>query len=753
MAKDLTDIHAAILRRASKTKVKPTGVEPEKYVNRIADLEDPTQVLKIITSRAREFAAFRTPHDIIWREGYRAWHQILDPEKKEDKWRSKRFIPLLFQHIESTHPAIASAVFGGTKIWNVVGQGPDGRDNADVIGSLMEFFARGPSRMKREYIRMMWWAIVCGTGLLDHYWIKETGKRKVAVVEDDFNAHGQPVDETGQPFDPANPESQGKKARRVKVMKEKDVVLCDDPRVKSINPFDVWLDPSGEAGIDIDSLFMAHDTTLRKIIEASKSGGHLDPDAVAQWLEAAASSGGTIDFKDEDFDGVLDMNMYDSLLDETGYASKQSTDEQDDVSLHGDRKVRLLVYRTKAETFTIAPGGRIIGWSENPNAHGRTGMLIHNLYEIPDCPYGRGLSSLLLPHQELVNENINRAMDTAEITLMAPIGVDRSRVSVLDDKFRWAPNALIRTRGDPGTAVKRLDMPAPTDHAMAWDQHFKRDADDTTGMTEQARGITPAGINTATEFSGLQANIKVRTFLHVERTNDTLERSAILLIDLIQQYMTQKRMISMIGEDGLFYKEVDPTQIVGDFTVRGLVSSSRMAPAMKIQQLISVTQVLVPLLQQVGASPFMSRYVRMLLKELEIEDVDRLIPKSPEKIRDPFSENVALRKGIKIDPSPYERHDLHIEAHSVEAQKVEQLIAAGEADPAELDRLYEHIEATMRVAQEAAGSMMGTAPAAAPPGGSPERAEAGLEGTAAAGGNGVKGTSSPGPAAAPGRSA
>lgn len=746
---DLTDIHAAILRKAKKSKPDESKITPESYVHRIADLEDPQEVADTIRSRARNAAACKFPHENLMRESFRAWMQILDPEKKEDKWRSKRFIPLLFQHIESAHPALAAAVFGGPRIWSVEGETPEGRDHAEAVNQLLHAIARGKSRMKAAYQRALWWAIVGGTGVLDHFWLKEMIERLKAVVEDDFDGAGRPLSMEGMVIDPTDTQTARK---RVKVMRKQLITVFDEPRVQSTNPFDVWFDPNGRVGNQVDWGFLRYETTLDKVVQAAEQvGSHLDKAAVKDWLNAAEMSKIDLDFRDEQWDTDMNLSAFDDLLDEVGYVSP-SAEPETDQKLHGGRRVVLLVHRTKSEVFTLAPGGRIIGWSDNPNAHGLTGWLIHHMYEIDDCPYGRGIGSVILPHQELVNENINRAMDVDEISLMAPVGVDRSRVSVLDEKFRWQPNAIVRTRGDPRTAVARLDLPAPTEHAMLWDQHFKKDADDTTGMTEQARGIMPSGVNTATAFSGLQANIKVRTFMQVERLNETLELSANLLIELLQQYMTKERVIQIIGEPGLNYKTIAPTDITGDFIVRGCVTAGRMAPAMKIQQLISLTQVIVPILQQAPNSPFLTRWIRMILTEAEVEEVDRLIPRNQDKMRDPWQENIALRRGVPLQPSPFDRHDLHIEAHSEEFKVVEQLVAEQQAEPEELTQLMAHMQLHMEMGQALASPMAGTAPPQAAPGGGPERQEAQTLG-AAQGSNGVKGKASPGPAAPPGRSA
>lgn len=750
MAQELTDIHAKILAKAAKTKEKKGKVDPEGYTRRIADLDDPEEVKRTILSCARAANDCRLPHELIWKETFRAWHQILDPNKKEDKWRSKRFLPLLFQHVETAYPSIASAVFSGRRIWAVRGQGPDGRDHADAVDDYLDHAARGPSRMKREYFRMLWWSLMCGTGILDHGWNKEVVKRRVAVATEDFDGHGRKIDEDGNPIDS---QDTTKVPRKVKTLEERQIVLWDDPFVRALNPFDVWIDPAGRMGDDMEYTFHKHETTLQKVIDAANSDrSHLDKQAVKEWLEATGGTDQLLNFDQNDsWDTGMDLTAYDSIQEEVGYRTNRSIDTSDQ-PIHGAMRVVLLVMRTKAETFTLAPGGRIIGWSDNPHTHQKTGIVTHHNYEVPDSPWGRGMAGIILPHQELANENINRAMDVDEISLMAPVGVDRTKISTLDDKFRWQPNALVKTRGNPKEAVTRLDMPTPTNLAMAWDQHFKKDAEDTTGMTEQARGNAPTGVNTATEFTGLQANIKTRTFIHVENLNETMEISANLHISNIQQYMTQKKIISVIGEAGQYYREIKPTDVIGEFTVQGLVSASRMAPAMKIQQLIAATQVLVPLIPQIPNNPFLSRWCRMMLTEMEVEDVDRLIPKNQDKMRDPYMENVWLRKGGVVKCSPFDRHDLHMEAHSAEERLVQQLVDEGKADISELTQLHAHMEDHMVTAQQSGANAAQTSPVSAVPGGSPDRQQAQQLG-AAQGSNGVPGAASPGPAAPMGRPA
>lgn len=738
----MRDILEANLRtiqaRVKGKKSKP--LKANEYVKKISELDDASEIAKRLIARARYAVDFRQPIEELWRRAYKAWMQVLEEGSSEAKWRSKRYIPVIFQHIEAALPSIASAIFGGSKIWELRGLTPQFRDSADALLDLMEWQARGPSRMKHAYLKMLWWSLVTGTGILDHQWAYETEERRVPVVEGDVNGDGSPIDEQGNPILPGS----GVKQKQVKVMRKKVVTVDDQPILRALNPFHVWLNPNSEPGDNVGWAFLRHDTTVDKIVRAAMAeNSHLDPEAVEEWITTLKDTGWQPSA--DDFDAGMNLSQFEDLQEETGTGSRDGADGTEDNG--PERNVTLLVYRSDTETITLAPNKRIIGYSENPYAHRRTGLVVHSPFPVPGSPYGRGIGTVLVPHQELINKNINTMMDTVELSLMAPIGVDRSRISTLDDNFRWQPNALIRTRGAPRDAVTRLDMPAPTNIGLTIDQHIRKDAEETTGFTEQARGMTPQGVNTATEFTGMQANIKTRTFMHVERLRETLELSGQLLVDLNQQYMTQEQIISVVGENGLYYKTIDPVQIVGRFTVHATVNSGRMAPAMKVQQLIAVTQIVVPMIQQAGTNPFLNRWLRMILKEIEVDDIDRILPKNPDNVRDPWAENIALRQGVKIVASVYDDVQMHIQAHQQEIMELQ----GQEGRQDEVAAIMAHIESHIQVAsQKQMQGMSGAPNAPAPTGGSPERQDAQAQG-AAQGSNGTPGAASPGPAAPAGR--
>ena len=190
----------------------------------------------------------------------------------------------------------------------------------------------------------------------------------------------------------------------------------------------------------------------------------------------------------------------------------------------------------------------MIGYSRNKNIHGLTGIVVHQFFKIPNCPFGRGIGGILKGHQELSNENINRWMDSVVIEAMAPIVVDKSRANLLDDELVLQPGAIIRTRGTD--AVKRMELPAPTTISLTMDSHLARDADDLTGFNEQARGQASGG-GTATEFQGLQSNLQTRLIMHVRRSGRTIQRSGQLLRLQLAAHDGGEQLMALLLAQGL----------------------------------------------------------------------------------------------------------------------------------------------------------------------------------------------------------
>jgi hypothetical protein len=299
-------------------------------------------------------------------------------------------------------------------------------------------------------------------------------------------------------------------------------------------------------------------------------------------------------------------------------------------------------------------------------------------------------------------------------------------------------------------AAARLDLPAPTNLALQIDAHLKKDADDTSGFGEQMRGMATPGVGTATEFKGLQQNIQNRAYMHVRRLQQTMSMVGTLLMKLNLQFMTEEKMVRVIGQKGLDYAKIKPYNLVGNVRVTCTADPNRASPEVDAQQLIGAIQVTLPLLSG-QAGPAGPKLARMLFETIGVEDVDDLIPDVPGQPRDPLTENAGLEQGIEITPHPGEDFTAHMQVH---AQRMKELEVEG-GTPQILGTFREHIEATLTMAAEAGQAQAqgggGGADVQNPQPDATQGTQPGQIDGQAMGAGGVPGQAAPGPTFAPGR--
>jgi len=735
----------ALPKRPPEAESAPS-IDEKFIISTVADLIEhgkPEDVTASIRARLRQSAEVRYSFEEEWYFAVRAWFQQFT-ETKEKSWESDRYMPVILKQVETALPAIVSSVLDDNGIWRMHGKRRDSKNAAKAMQSLTNDQAASYD-FDECYERMFWWAALLGTGYLDHGWDRREEERYVPFVKD-----VEPDDE--------HPDGKAKDFR------EEKVTVADQPFVEALNPLDVYPAPTVVVGDDGDWFIQRVETTigdLRDLAtpqEGEEAPSHIDGEALERWIS---------DVKPQDqgaeeqswFDAIATGSTWTDWLAEIGH-DREPEDDGDDDKLTAERRVVVLVYRSKHETVTMGGPDHIIGYSPNKNIHGLTGIVVHHFFEIPGCPFGRGIGGVLKGHQELQNENINRLMDTQNIEAMAPIVVDKSRANLLDEELVLQPNAIIRTRGID--AVQRMVLPAPTSLGLTMDGHLAADGDDLTGFNAQMRGESSGG--TATAFTGLQSNIRTRLKMHVKRSSRTLKRSGRLLRKLNEQYYTKAQVVLRTGDDGAEYVEIQPWEIIGDVGVTVSISTSRASPELRQQAILQIFQLSIPVLQGgLLQQPQVRRLYRMLLEAFEVEDVDLLVPKGGDTIKDADFENILLAKMQPVEPNQAEPHDVHVQSHTALLQQLSQ----DGADPAILAHITEHItkhsefQAAAAAAQQqqaaqaaGAGSPEQQAQGASPAGIGPGEGDATQQGatlaSAATGGQGTPGVAAPGPVA-PGR--
>lgn len=729
------------LKRLPRRVTRDDGSKGDR-VETLADiLKSPEgtsdEVIRTILYRAKRAVDYRASLEDDWYRALRAWWQ-LPSTAKEDGWESDRYFPLILKQIETALPTLMAATMDGQGLWRIHAMTREGKNVAVALERLINWQAATTAQAEEAYEEMLWWALVIGTGYIDHYWDYRREEVRVAQVRE-TNVAGERLESP------------------VKEVVERVVTTHDHPRVIALNPLDVFPDPDGADGDDNEWYCVRVHTTIGEMRDAAGREGlgtdaeytnptHIDGVALEAWIKEYKPH--TRDEDSEDWISALHGLTWKEMLQDVEHDEAGDSAEGDDL-VEDDQSVVVLRYVSKQEIVTLGGPSHIIGYSRNPHTHGKTGIVTHHFIRVPGSPHGRGLGTALLGHQELMNENLNRWADTAELEAMAPIIVDRAAVSVLDEDFIWEPNKIIRaSRMD---AIKRLEAPAPTAIAMQMDAHLAADADDLTGFNAQARGQAGPASTTATASASAQSNLQTRLRLHVKRVARTIKLSGQLLIALNQQFLTTTQVAHLRGEEGVDYVDIEPHEIVGETVVRASVSAVRANPELRAQRMIQLSQIVLPLfLQGAHKDPTIGVWLRTLLDLNEVENADLIMPRNIGKSRDPLLENEALKTGALLDALPGDDHMQHVQ---VVGQLVSELQAEPEAYPAALAAAQDHLQKHLAVVQQmgqAMNSEQGGAAGMNPGGNTPGE----MGGGATSGGlarNGTPGVAAPGPAAPAGR--
>lgn len=694
----------------------------QPIVRSLMGLGDASEVAQSVLARARIAADFRQPWEEEWRRSFMAYFQRLDTPL-EKNWQSQRYFPLIFTQVETALPSLIAATIDPAKIWTLYGSTKEGRECAAALEPLMTWQANGPMDVEAQLDKGFWWSTLIGTVFFDMGWDNVKEVAFAAKAEEDPNKPGS----------------------KRKVLREEIITTADNPVMETLVPTDVYPCPWSEAGDNTDWVIIRKVSTLGKVIEAAELG-YYDKDAVDKWRKGDPEKNVSYGGQFSEFSG---SRTFADWMREVGYADKLDYVTETDDKLDYDKPIELMVYRSKKETVTLGFPNIVLQHTTNPFIHRKTGIVNHQFWPIPGCPYGRGIGPVLLGHQELLNKNINIYMDTHDLSLMAPIIADKSRVSVTDKDFVWEPNVVVRARGTD--AIKRMEVPAPTNLAFAMDQHLRRDADEASGFTEQSRGFAPSGATTATAFSGLQAAVQMRMVHHVRRIRRTMRKIGQILVAMNQQFMTKAQVIHVTGQRGMEYREIEPWQIAGNVVVQAQATASRGNPEMRAQRMLGVAQFSLPIIAgPAGNHPGVRKLIRAVLEANEIDNVDDILPPIPDHPNNWRYENILLLQGTPVDPHPAEDFDAHLRGHGT---LLSELMAVPDPDEIAIQRLKEHMAATQKVAAQAAVMQaQGSLGTPAGPGGAmPAEASMSRQLSAAQGSDGTPGMASPGPAAPPGR--
>lgn len=204
---------------------------------------------------------------------------------------------------------------------------------------------------------------------------------------------------------------------------------------------------------------------------------------------------------------------------------------------------------------------------KSPYRHNRPPFVKLYDYFNPHDPIGMGEADQI----ENLNRSINRAMQLMDkfMTLyndpnwliMDGVGLDVEEVKrdLPGGGNMWAFNPGISDK-----PIQRLDMGSLTPDLYNYISMLPRVLEEVTGVTEITKGMRSEGEKTAAEVSTLIESAYTRTRQRVRNLEHFIKRTAYLLVDIMQQYYTNIRDISLKTDENIDYYKASSSKTFVD---------------------------------------------------------------------------------------------------------------------------------------------------------------------------------------------
>lgn len=683
------------------------------------------ELIGLVQARLERATAFRQPFEDRWKEAWMDFQMYL--RDRGAKWQSKVFLPLVYQQVTSAIPPIISAVFDSGPVWEAQPTKPEWESKARALTHLMDWYARVKTPLDRRLRDGIFWTVLLGTGFFRTWWDTWRGTKRTMK-----SVYLQGVDGSNGPLI----------GKRMAV--KPGALLEDRPMLGVIDPWNAYPAPHTTDDDYIPWFIERVEQTVEELISDADEG-KLGPDGPARvkgWLETKPDQSEQIGSW---AGGTTRADAFHSVGLSSPFDNPRAEEDKDQAR----NLVVTYVMRTDDHVVTVSGDGtKVLGKAPNPSIHRRVPIIPMQFERIPGCIFGRGIGDVLAGIQAQVNFNYNKGNDAIQLALNSPIAVRAAGNALVQGQVAWQPGVLIPCR-DPNSDIKPLEIKDPMARVLALEDHLLMHADRATGVNDITRGQTPQGANTATEFAGLQSQVRIRLSQHVREIRHVLARIARLWFSDIQQFVTAELVIRVTGRRGLEFLDIKPEDLDGEFDFLPSANMTRSNPTILRQDVAA-------LMPTVTTSPVVKqdKWMAHVFKVFEVENFEDMIQEPPPPPRDPEAEEQALELGVDIDPSPDEDFAQHMLVHQAYLSQTNPM-----ANPLAYAARKKHFEKTLilqsEVFQAQAGApaqgAAGQQPAPGGAGGGTEARQGATILSRAQGNQGVQGQKSPGPASAPGR--
>jgi hypothetical protein len=355
--------------------------------------------------------------------------------------------------------------------------------------------------------------------------------------------------------------------------KEVEETVFDDNDLIYVDFFDYWPDPwGGSPDVGRHRYGIHREWPTREELEMKleiykKQGdGEVFMPAEEDWKKIAG-----IDIPDNRFDRISAIDM------PTPDDQDDNRDDQKDGKNSKSKRYALYSYWTPDGLMMIINKDFVCFIGDNPYwRHRQIPFMMQSYERLPGEVYGRSLSYFEHHLQEELNTIANQRIDNVSMVINCMYKV-RKNLDIDPSQFISRPGGIIEL--DDLNDAEQLVFHDVTASAWSHQQDLIRTMEDTPGSPAVVQGIEGMGSQTATEITSQNSNASIRFDVKITVGSDDWSRLFGMMDMNNQQFVTEKRMVELFGEEGAKrWAEMGPLDLIG-YERDYKISSARVDPA------------------------------------------------------------------------------------------------------------------------------------------------------------------------------
>jgi hypothetical protein len=263
----------------------------------------------------------------------------------------------------------------------------------------------------------------------------------------------------------------------------------------------------------------------------------------------------------------------------------------------------------------MAAGEVVIREQENPFWHGKKPFISLNDSIVPQEFYGKGEIEPVIKLQHALNTVQNQIIDNRTQVLMNMWKITGENVD--ESELIYRPNGVIHLSNEY-EKVEPIIPPDLTGNAQKDVSLIKSDIQQALGIYDYTKGAESGANKTATGIGLVQEAANARFKHKIQLLEEAIKEVGEMVLALYQQFITDEKVIRVVGKKGEEFIRVLPKDIAGEYDCVPEAGSTLMVDKDKEREEI------MNLYAIFSTQPFENLKMEMMKKMLEKFDMENL---------------------------------------------------------------------------------------------------------------------------------